>query len=85
LRWVVVYVVGDDVAKNAVNLEDEVKKLKLEADRVELVSQSSGHFDVLDAWWFLTTKGMNRILCSIGQLTASGNLKLTGQTLRLSG
>ena len=46
---VIVYVVGDDIVENAVNLEDEVKELKLEADRVELVSQNSGHFDVLDA------------------------------------
>ena len=81
----IVYVVGDDVLEQTTDLEREVKKLEFDADRVELVSRSAGHFDVLDAWWFLTTKGMNRILCAIGELTASGGLQLTGRVLHLSG
>ena len=82
---VIVYIVGDDVIEHRIDLEKEVRKLDIEADRVELVSQSSGHFDVSDAWWLLTAKGMNRILCSLGQLTDSGSLQLTGRVLRLTG
>ena len=82
---VIVYVVGGDVIKPTVDLEKEVRKLKIGADRVELVSLSSGHFDVSDAWWHLTARGMNRILCLLAQLTESGSLQLTGRMLRLTG
>jgi hypothetical protein len=82
---VIVYVVGDDAIEPAVDLEKEVKKLEIGADRVELVSYSAGHFDISDAWWLLTAKGMSRILCSIGQMTDSGRLQLTGRVLRLTG
>jgi hypothetical protein len=82
---VIVYVVRGDHIESTVDLEKEVRKLKIEADRVELVAHNSGHFDVSDAWWHLTAKGMNRIFCSLGQLTDSGSLQLTGRVLRLTG
>lgn len=82
---VIVYVVGDDRAKRTLELEAEIRELKLEADRVEFVSRSSGHFNVSDAWWSLTAKGMHQIYCMLGELTASGSLQLTGRVLRLSG
>jgi len=33
------------------------------ADRVEVVSHGQKHFDVMDAWWKLTAKGMQRFIC----------------------
>ena len=82
---IIVYVAGDDSRVPEIDLEEQVKSLELEADRVELVSRRSGHFDVSDAWWYLMTKGMNHIICSIGELTDSGHLELTGRELRLFG
>jgi 3-mercaptopyruvate sulfurtransferase SseA len=82
---VILYVLGNDDLEPAVDLEKEVKKLGIEADRVELVSQNAGHLDVSEAWWLLTAGGMQRILCSLGQLTDSGHLQLTGRVLRLAG
>jgi hypothetical protein len=82
---IIVYVAGNNELESDVDLEKEVKCLNLEADRVELVSRTSGHFDVLDAWWHLTAKGMNHVRCSIGEVTESGRLQLTGRELRLSG
>ena len=46
---IIVYVAGDDDMEPEIDLEKQVKSLELEADRVELVSRSSGHFDVSDA------------------------------------
>ncbi len=83
---VIVYVVGDDDnAKASVEFEAQVDKLEIEADRVEWVSRHSGHFSVSDAWWSLTTKGMQRIYCMLAESTAAGRLQLTGRVLRLSG
>jgi hypothetical protein len=82
---IIVYIAGDDDRGPEIDLEKQVKRLELEADRVELVSRSSGHFDVSDAWWYLTTKGMNHVKCAIGELTESGHIQLTGRELRLSG
>ena len=82
---VIVYVTGDKEIESNIDLENEVKNLNLDADRVELVSRSSGHFDVSYAWWHLTAKGMNHVKCAIGELTESGHLQLTGRELRLSG
>jgi hypothetical protein len=82
---VIVYVLGEDDPGPAVDLEQEARRLENEADRVELVSRRAGHFDVSDAWWLLTAKGMNRILCSLAHLTDSGRLQLTGPVLRLAG
>ena len=82
---IIVYIAGDDDREPEIDLEKQVQNLELEADRVELVSRSSGHFDILDAWWHLTAKEMNHIKCAIGELTESGHLQLTGRELRLSG
>jgi hypothetical protein len=82
---IIVYVVGDDIVKDATDLEKEIRKMELEADKIEIISRASGHFDVSDAWWALTARGMNRIFCVIGESTASGNVRLTGRMLRLCG
>ncbi len=33
------------------------------ADGVEIVSCGQEHFDVMDAWWKLTARGMQRFVC----------------------
>ncbi len=37
-------------------------KARHQADRVEVVSRDQKHFDVMDAWWKLTAKGMQRFV-----------------------
>jgi len=60
-----------------------LKKLEIDADRVELVSPGSGHFDIMDAWWSLTSKGMKRIVCIIAEIVNGSDLRLTGREIQL--
>ena len=79
----IVYIVGNDAEKDLDNaIPDQMSDL---ADRVEFVSENSGHFDVHDAWWALTARGMHRIVCRIAELTDSGTVRLTAGELRLCG
>jgi len=39
----------------------------------------------MDAWWLLTAKGMNRIICMIAEVSDRSEFRLTGQELRLCG
>lgn len=80
---IILYIAGDDAENDFV--EYAIDNLDIEADRVEVVSANSGHFDISDAWWFLTIKGMQRIVCMAAESTGFGTLKLTGRQLRLCG
>ena len=82
---VIVYVVGDPPAGDGIDIGAEVKRHEPSVDRVEIVSKDAGHFDIEDAWWSLTVKGMQRILCMIGEINASGRLQLRERILRLCG
>ena len=79
---VIIYVVGRD---DDLDMEEAVKKLNIRANRVEVISSESGHFDIMDAWWSLTVKGMKRIVCMLAEVTDHSELKLTGSELRLCG
>ncbi len=82
---VIVYVAGRDRSGSEIDCEVAVKDLEIEADMVEIISPTSGHFDVQDAWRDLTVKGMRRIYCVIAEYTKSGGLKLQDRKLRLCG
>ena len=71
--------------KSETNMEDVVKSLDIEADRVETVFGRSLHFDVMDAWWRLTAKGMKKIVCMLAEVTNDSKFRLTGRELRLCG
>jgi hypothetical protein len=58
-------------------------KQDTEADLVELMTENTGHHNVLDAWRTMLVKGMKRVTCISGEFTASGSLHLTGRELRL--
>ena len=86
---VIVYVLGNednhqDTGRN-MDINTQVKKLGVDADRVELVSEFDGQFDIPYAWWSLTVKGMHRIICKMARLTQAGELQFTGHELRLCG
>ena len=78
----IIYVVGKENDKEF-DLNKAVKNLKIEADKVEIVSSKSGHFDIMDAWWSLTAKGMKHIVCIVAEIINGSNIKLTGRKIQL--
>jgi hypothetical protein len=81
----IIYVVGKeppnwDAAFECVNV-----KKNASVDLVEIITANTGHFDVLDAWWSLLTKGMKRITCMIGAFSPTGELTLSSRELHLCG
>ena len=79
----IVYVVGKEKLSKNFDMAVALKKLEIDADRVELVSPESGHFDIMDAWWSLTAKGMKRIVCMIAEIVNGSDLRLTGREIQL--
>jgi hypothetical protein len=82
---VILYVVGEIPMKENTDIESEIKKLEPGADRVEVVAKNTGYFDIADAWWALTVKGMQLIICMIGEINSTGALQLKDRKLRLCG
>ena len=81
----IVYVVGKEPVDWDADSEMRAIKQSSRADLVEIITVKSGHFDVLDAWWSLLTRGMKRIVSINGEFTQSGNLTLKGRKLSLCG
>lgn len=79
----IVYVVGKENLPEKFDMAVALKNLEIDADRVELVSPGSGHFDIMDAWWSLTAKGMKRIICMIAEIVNGSDLRLTGREIQL--
>jgi len=83
---VIVYVLGrGEHGFNESSSWEFLGDLDLEADKIEIVISGEGKFDVMDAWWKLTAKGMNRIVCVLAEITNDSRLRLTGRELRLCG
>jgi hypothetical protein len=82
---VIVYLSESESKKCKTDPEEAVKKMHMEADKVEVITGTTGHFDISDAWLALTTKGMQRIFCTIAHCTDTGELRLTDRKLRLCG
>lgn len=80
---VIVYVVGEERAEDTIDIEKAVEQLSINADMVEIASKEACH--VHDAWRCLRVKGMHLIECVMAELTGAGELRLTGQKLRLCG
>ena len=81
----IIYVVGKEPPGWNVELEVMTVKKNAKVDLVEIITANTGHFDVLDAWWSLLTKGMKKISCMIGEISPEGNICLTGRELQLYG
>lgn len=82
---VILYITGDEPE----HFSDEGRKLtpptEVFADRVEVISAKSGHFDIHGAWWKLFSKGMQQVVCMMAEFTPSGDIRLTGKEMRLCG
>jgi len=79
----IVYVVGTEPADwNAASEMKNIRQIS-RVDLVEIITAQWGHFDVLDAWWSLLTRGMKQVICMIGEFTPNGHLTLQGRKLCL--
>ena len=78
----IIYVIGKENDKDF-DVTEAVKNLKIEADKVEIISLRLGHFDIMDAWWSLTAKGMKRIVCMIAEIINGSDIRLTGREIQL--
>ncbi len=81
----ILYVVGENPVGEATDFGSAVKRMEPGIERVEVVGKDVGHFDIADAWWALTAKGMHRIVCLIGESNAAGAFKIHDKMLRLCG
>lgn len=60
---VIVYVIEKDFPfEKEPELAAEIKQFH-QADEVEIVSCGQKHYDVMDAWWRLTARGMQKFIC----------------------
>ena len=83
---VIVYIVdGEGVIDKDFDIIGAVKRLPIKADRIEVVAPTTGHFDIMDAWWLLIAKGMNLIVCTHAEVLDNSKIRLTGRELRLCG
>ncbi len=82
---IIVYVLGNQEPGKDFDEKKAVKNLGITADRIELVFSGEEHYDVMDAWWLLTRKGMHRIVCKFGEIMDSSGIKLTGREFQLCG
>jgi len=82
---IILYIVGDlpdDWNEDVANI---IKQLGIQADAVEIVVSSPGSYDIHDAWWRLSTRGIHKIMCKLALFDEMDNLIFTGKELRLSG
>ena len=82
---VIIYVAGSAPETWTEDDEVSIKNAEAEADLVEIITTRTGHFDVLDAWRDLISRGMSLITCKMAIFNESGEIKMTGRELRLCG
>jgi hypothetical protein len=82
---IIIYVSGEVPLNWCEKDEINTRKSDCRADAVEIITSVSGHYDVLDAWWFLTSRGMKLVVCKLAEFSNSGKLIFTGRELRLCG
>ena len=80
----IIYGVGNDT-ENFIDDATLQGQIPAWADIVEIVARNNGHSDIHDAWWKLSARGMQRIICKIVELTDSKAIILTDRELRLCG
>jgi hypothetical protein len=82
---VIIYVAGSAPLDWTEDYEVHIRSSESEADLVEIITTKTGHFDVLDAWRDLLSKGMSLVTCKMAVFSESGEIEFTGRELRLCG
>ena len=82
---VIVYVAGPAPETWTEESEEILKRAAAGADSVECITSRSGHFDIADAWYALTVRGMNHIVCKTAVFDDDDRVRFTGMQMRLCG
>lgn len=82
---VIIYITGDESSEDVPDVRTVAEKLNIRADRVEIISRNSGHYDIPDAWRSLIIRGMQHVVCKLARLSPKGDIQLTDHELRLCG
>ena len=81
----ILYVTGTPPIGEGVEALKVARKLGIQADRATLVSRTSGYENIVDAWWMLLTKGMNRVVCCVVTTRDGKTFNLSAEPLQLYG
>ena len=82
---VIIYVTGNAPQGWSEGDEIRIRSTESQADLIEIITTKTGHFDVLDAWRDLLSKGMSLVTCKMAVFSESGEIEFTGKNLRLCG
>ncbi|GAB6094391.1 hypothetical protein JCM14469_06430 [Desulfatiferula olefinivorans] len=82
---VIIYMAGDEPQGFCPESKPVPLHLDVKADKVAWISKTRGYHDVYDADFALSARGMQRIICVMGRFTETGEVALTGRSLRLRG
>jgi len=82
---VIIYATGNPPNDWSEEREKEACEFTDQGDLVRIITRVTGHFDVLDAWFELTSKGRSLIICKLASFDEEGKMRLTGRELRLCG
>ena len=81
----ILYVMGQTEIDEEIDTSAVIKNLGIQADKVAVVSATSGYEDIQNAWWMLLARGMKQILCLFVTTQDGATFQLTKQPLRLCG
>ena len=84
-QGIILYFTGDKKNKSDADYKTAINTLDISADMVEIVSRDTGHYSISDAWWFLTSRGMQEIICQKACFNQTGRIEFFGERLRLCG
>ena len=82
---VIIYVAGNAPENWTEDDEVDLRNSEPQANLVEIITTNTGHFDVLDAWWDLISRGMSLIICKMAVFDNTGRIEMTDKQLRLCG
>ena len=82
---VIVYAAGDPPLNWSEAQENKSQQYATKADMVKVITHTSGHFDLHDAWFELVTQGMSHVICKLAEFDKTGQMRLTGREMRLCG
>lgn len=82
---VIVYATGEPPPGWTEKGVQGVREQLPDADAVEIITRRTGYYDVSEAWFSLTTRGMAQVLCQMAHFNDAGQLHLTKEKLHLCG
>ena len=82
----IIYVAGDsECERHPSEYGILLEKFGVKADRLEIITRNTGHFDIHDAWWSMLTHGMQQVICMLAEVNSNDEIEITGRQMRLCG